>query len=361
MTPSRRAGAGAADGGGGRGRRRAAGADAGGAGGLAAARRAEQRVADGREPDPHLPAAARHRPRRAGRAGRGLRAPDAVAAGACGCSPATDVEVVSVRAQGRWPDRPSPVDRPSTSPSRADAGRPGVARGVARGGPVAGRRIDAFVAEQPGLTPYDVAAVVNAANPPGGLLFVGASNPIRDLDLMATAHPVGERRMVLANRGLAGIDGTISTAIGAALGRPRSTRAIALRRRRDLPARRHRARARTRRAAARPDDRGRQRRRRLDLRDPRAGSARARRVVRPALRYAPRRRPRGTLRGHPYAALAGHRPGRARARAGQPQRRHRGRRGRHPPRQPARAGRARSGHWPTEPLTARECLRRRSR
>ncbi len=83
------------------------------------------------------------------------------------------------------------------------------------------------MAEQPGLTPYDVAAVVNAANPPGGLLFLGASNPIRDLDLMATAHPVGERRMVLANRGLAGIDGTVSSAIGAALGRPRSTRAIA--------------------------------------------------------------------------------------------------------------------------------------
>ena len=74
-----------------------------------------------------------------------------------------------------------------------------------------GRRIDAFVAEQPDLTPYDVAAAVNAANPPGGLLVVGASNPIRDLDLMATAHPVGERRMVLANRGLAGIDGTVST------------------------------------------------------------------------------------------------------------------------------------------------------
>ena len=36
---------------------------------------------------------------------------------------------------------------------------------------------------------------------------------------MATAHPVGERRMVLANRGLAGIDGTLSSAIGAALGR----------------------------------------------------------------------------------------------------------------------------------------------
>ena len=82
------------------------------------------------------------------------------------------------------------------------------------------------MAEQPGLTPYDVAAAVSAANPPGGLLVVGASNPIRDLDLMATAQPVGERRMVLANRGLAGIDGTVSTGIGAALGRPYSTRAI---------------------------------------------------------------------------------------------------------------------------------------
>ncbi|WP_447646887.1 thiamine pyrophosphate-dependent enzyme [Nocardioides zeae] len=33
---------------------------------------------------------------------------------------------------------------------------------------------------------------------------------------------------MLANRGLAGIDGTLSTAIGAALGRPHSSRALAL-------------------------------------------------------------------------------------------------------------------------------------
>jgi 2-succinyl-5-enolpyruvyl-6-hydroxy-3-cyclohexene-1-carboxylate synthase len=64
--------------------------------------------------------------------------------------------------------------------------------------------------------------------PPDGLLFVGASNPVRDLDLMAVPSTVGERRLVLANRGLAGIDGSVSTAIGAALGRRRSSRAFAL-------------------------------------------------------------------------------------------------------------------------------------
>lgn len=80
--------------------------------------------------------------------------------------------------------------------------------------------VDGFLAADPGLAPYEVARAVSAAVPPGGLLVVGSSNPIRDLDVMAAPYPVGERRLVLANRGLAGIDGTISTALGAALGRP---------------------------------------------------------------------------------------------------------------------------------------------
>jgi len=90
-----------------------------------------------------------------------------------------------------------------------------------------GLRVDRLVAGEPGLTPYAVAATVAAALPAESLFVIGASSPIRDLDIMEPAAPVGERRKVIANRGLSGIDGTISTAIGAALGRV-STRAIAL-------------------------------------------------------------------------------------------------------------------------------------
>ncbi|HZK37136.1 MAG TPA: thiamine pyrophosphate-dependent enzyme, partial [Aeromicrobium sp.] len=76
------------------------------------------------------------------------------------------------------------------------------------------------------LTGYSIARKVAAAIPPRGLLYVGSSNSIRDLDLVAAPFTVGERRLTLANRGLAGIDGTLSSAIGAALARP-SARAIA--------------------------------------------------------------------------------------------------------------------------------------
>ncbi len=86
--------------------------------------------------------------------------------------------------------------------------------------------VAAIEAQLDGSTPYDVARAVNAAVPPGGLLLVGSSSPVRDLDLVARPYPVGEKRLVIANRGLAGIDGVLSTAIGAALARP-SGRAIA--------------------------------------------------------------------------------------------------------------------------------------
>jgi 2-succinyl-5-enolpyruvyl-6-hydroxy-3-cyclohexene-1-carboxylate synthase len=86
--------------------------------------------------------------------------------------------------------------------------------------------VDELLAAEP-IGGLHVAREVSASVPPSGLLFVGASQPARDLDLVATAHPVGERRMVVANRGLAGIDGAVSTAVGVALAR-RPTRSLAL-------------------------------------------------------------------------------------------------------------------------------------
>lgn len=136
-----------------------------------------------------------------------------------------DVEVISIRARGRWPTRPFPVSAEYDAVT-APADDPQWLQRWQDADAEMGILIDEAVAGW-GFTPYDVAREVLDALPAGGLLVVGASNPIRDLDIMGRPTTVGERRMVIANRGLAGIDGTISTAIGAAIGRPASTRAIA--------------------------------------------------------------------------------------------------------------------------------------
>lgn len=72
------------------------------------------------------------------------------------------------------------------------------------------RQLDAH----PMTTGLHVAAAVADALRPGDQLVLGASNPVRDAALVGL-RPNGVK--VRSNRGVAGIDGTISTAIGAAL------------------------------------------------------------------------------------------------------------------------------------------------
>ncbi|MDO4783612.1 MAG: 2-succinyl-5-enolpyruvyl-6-hydroxy-3-cyclohexene-1-carboxylic-acid synthase [Propionibacteriaceae bacterium] len=101
-----------------------------------------------------------------------------------------------------------------------------VCDGVAWSGPPAGRdwlegwraqdralreRLDA---ELTGLSGYTLAAEVVAATGAGENLVFGSSNPIRDADLAPIASAPAT---AWANRGLAGIDGTIATAVGIGL------------------------------------------------------------------------------------------------------------------------------------------------
>ncbi|MGZ4445541.1 MAG: 2-succinyl-5-enolpyruvyl-6-hydroxy-3-cyclohexene-1-carboxylic-acid synthase [Nocardioides sp.] len=141
-----------------------------------------------------------------------------------------DVEVHDAGARGVWQARPFPVATRyvAGAPYVTGADDPTWLAAWKDADAAVARRLDALLAAEPDLTPYEVAGAVARALPAGGQLVVGASSPIRDLDLMVPRYDVGARRKVVANRGLAGIDGVVSTAIGASLGRPRSTRNLAL-------------------------------------------------------------------------------------------------------------------------------------
>ncbi|MTE16505.1 2-succinyl-5-enolpyruvyl-6-hydroxy-3-cyclohexene-1-carboxylic-acid synthase [Nocardia aurantiaca] len=83
--------------------------------------------------------------------------------------------------------------------------------------------VRAELAGHPKPTGLHVAAVVMDALHEGDQLLLGASNPVRDAALVSQPRP-GVR--VLSNRGVAGIDGTVSAAVGAALTHPGRTVAL---------------------------------------------------------------------------------------------------------------------------------------
>ncbi|WP_200891060.1 2-succinyl-5-enolpyruvyl-6-hydroxy-3-cyclohexene-1-carboxylic-acid synthase [Arthrobacter sp. SPG23] len=82
-------------------------------------------------------------------------------------------------------------------------------------GAAAQRALDQVLSEQPAATGPTVGALV--WNHARGQLVLGSSNGIRDVDLAGQPAPE-PHATVFANRGLAGIDGTISTATGIARG-----------------------------------------------------------------------------------------------------------------------------------------------
>jgi 2-succinyl-5-enolpyruvyl-6-hydroxy-3-cyclohexene-1-carboxylate synthase len=101
-----------------------------------------------------------------------------------------------------------PADRP------AEPVAPGWSRPWRDAAATIGARVDAVLDSRPELTAARLARDVVAALPAGALLVLGSSTPVRDVDRLAVPRP---DVTVLANRGVAGIDGTVSTAVGAAL------------------------------------------------------------------------------------------------------------------------------------------------
>ena len=122
-----------------------------------------------------------------------------------------DVEIIVVSAAPEWPDAGWRAAR--VVPALVAAGRDesGWLQRWQAAAALVAARVAELVDAQRGLTGPAVAAAV-VASVGSGVLMLGSSQPIRDADLAC-----GGNARVLANRGLAGIDGTTSTAVGVAL------------------------------------------------------------------------------------------------------------------------------------------------
>ena len=128
-----------------------------------------------------------------------------------------DVRVVVVDAHAPWVDISGNASvvvadlEPAREPIRAAQAE--WASRVRQAARDAGERIESLLASGSGRTMLDLARSVAAST--SGPLVLGASNPVRAFDL---AVPTLEGRVVHSNRGQAGIDGTIATAVGICLG-----------------------------------------------------------------------------------------------------------------------------------------------
>lgn len=124
------------------------------------------------------------------------------------------VPVFALTTGPRWPDVSG--NSQATGTRAVTTGEPDAAwlRRCAELNANANAAVRDQLAAHPLTTGLHVAAAVVDALRPGDQLVLGASNPVRDAALVGFG---ADGVVVRSNRGVAGIDGTVSTAIGAAL------------------------------------------------------------------------------------------------------------------------------------------------
>ena len=114
----------------------------------------------------------------------------------------------------RWPDVSGNSQATGTRAVTTGTPDPEWLRRCAAANVAAVDAVRAQLAAHPLTTGLHVAAAVAAALRPGDQLVLGASNPVRDAALVGLD---AKGIQVRSNRGVAGIDGTVSTTIGAAM------------------------------------------------------------------------------------------------------------------------------------------------
>lgn len=128
------------------------------------------------------------------------------------------VPVFALTTGPRWPDVSGNSQATGTRAVTTGAPNPAWLHRCAETNRHANDAVRGQLAAHPLTTGLHVAAAVADALRPGDQLVLGASNPVRDAALVGLdTHGIRVR----SNRGVAGIDGTVSTAIGAALAHER--------------------------------------------------------------------------------------------------------------------------------------------
>jgi 2-succinyl-5-enolpyruvyl-6-hydroxy-3-cyclohexene-1-carboxylate synthase len=143
----------------------------------------------------------------------------------------SSVPVFALTTGPRWPDVSGNSQATGTRAVTSGTPDPGWLKRCAAANAKAVETVRAQLAAHPLTTGLHVAAAIAKGLRDGDQVVLGASNPVRDAALVDLIHPGGAapKITVRSNRGVAGIDGTVSTAIGAALAHDRTGgRTIAL-------------------------------------------------------------------------------------------------------------------------------------